>query len=590
MRDEQRSVWFPLAYGRRSVLRVALGGAAAASGALLAACGGQSRSPTPSPAAIVLPTGVPAVQPTVAPASTIVSTASAAAPTANASPRVATSGNLPSPAPNVPDAYLAPPPPFRSVATVPGKGGKISITKASQRPPAVPHDQNQWWQELEKRAGATLDFTLVPLPQYTEKATALIAAGDIPDILLISPLSAPDQYKAVQQGAFTDLTAYLTGDALAAYPNLAQYPAAAWKNAAIRGKLYGVPRLGLVTGPVLLYRQDWEEKVGTPQPKNADDILTLFTAMTKNDPDGNGRPDTWALGSQGADWSMPFIRGMFRVPNGWRLNPDGTLTNAIETDEFRQALAFARKLYEAGVYYPDTATLNRTQATQALIAGKIGGYADALTQLNGDIRTRFEAKRVNPGANVGALAPPGFDGGKGVTYNGTGFGSLAAFPARDGKDPERVRELLHILDYFSAPFGSEEYNFLTFGIEGVHHTVQPDGTRILNQRGQAEIGELGTVVVPPPAFYFPSDPGDAAYMQNAAKEIAAIGIDNPALTAFSPTNAAKSAELNQLGTDRITAIVTGRDAPGAVDTYVKEWQSRGGEQIRKELQDALKAP
>jgi hypothetical protein len=198
MRDEQRSVWFPLAYGRRSVLRVALGGAAAASGALLAACGGQSRSPTPSPVAIVLPTGVPAVQPTVAPASTIVSTASAAAPTANASPRVATSGNLPSPAPNVPDAYLAPPPPFRSVATVPGKGGKISITKASQRPPAVPHDQNQWWQELEKRAGATLDFTLVPLPQYTEKATALIAAGDIPDILLISPLSAPDQYKAVQ--------------------------------------------------------------------------------------------------------------------------------------------------------------------------------------------------------------------------------------------------------------------------------------------------------------------------------------------------------------------------------------------------------
>ena len=54
--------------------------------------------------------------------------------------------------------------------------------------------------------------------------------------------------------------------------------------------------------------------------------------------------------------------------------------------------------------------------------GKIGGYADGLTQLNGDIRVRFEAKRVTPTANVGALVPPGFDGGKGVTYNGTGFG------------------------------------------------------------------------------------------------------------------------------------------------------------------------
>ncbi len=588
MRDKQRYPRVPRGYDRRSLLRIALGGAAAAaSGALLAACGGQA-----APTATAAPTKAASVgasiapQPTSAPAVTAPAASVAAAASGTARPAIG--GKLPSPAANVPDAYLTPPAPFKAVAVLPGRGGKVSITKASQRPPAIAHDQNQWWQELDKRVGATLDITLVPLPQYTEKATALIASGDIPDILLISPLSAPDQYKAVQQGAFTDLTPYLTGDALTAYPNLAQYPASAWKNAAIKGKLYGVPRLSLAVGPALLYRQDWAEKVGIPAPKNADDILALFTAMTKNDPDGNGKPDTWALGGQGADWSMPFIRGMFRVPNGWRLNSDGTLTNQIETDEFKQAITFARKLSDAGVYHPDVATFNKAQATQALIAGKIGGYADALTQLNGDIRTRFEAKRVNPAANLAALVPPGFDGGKGVTYNGAGFGSIAAIPAKQGKDPERAKELLRILDYFSAPFGSEEYTFLTFGIDGVDATVQADGTRVLSDRGLAEIGELGTVVVPPPVFYFPADPGDAPFMQNAAAQIAALGIDNPALAAFSPTNAAKSAELNQLGIDRITALITGRDPITALDQYIKDWKARGGDQIRAELQQDLR--
>ena len=46
MRDEQRFPWVPHAYSRRSVLRIALGGAAtAASAALLAARGEQIQPP-----------------------------------------------------------------------------------------------------------------------------------------------------------------------------------------------------------------------------------------------------------------------------------------------------------------------------------------------------------------------------------------------------------------------------------------------------------------------------------------------------------------------------------------------------------------
>jgi hypothetical protein len=50
------------------------------------------------------------------------------------------------------------------------------------------------------------------------------------------------------------------------------------------------------------------------------------------------------------------------------------------------------------------------------------------------------------------------------------------------------QELLRILDYFSAAFGSEEYTFLNFGIEGTHHTLRPDGMRVLTDRGTEYCG------------------------------------------------------------------------------------------------------
>ena len=67
---------------------------------------------------------------------------------------------------------------------------------------------------------------------------------------------------------------------------------------------------------------------------------------------------------------------------------------------------------------PRAATTNRTQATNALIGGNIGAYADALLQLNGDIRMRFHGVAVAytepvPGYLVSAaglrnLAPDSF--------------------------------------------------------------------------------------------------------------------------------------------------------------------------------------
>jgi putative aldouronate transport system substrate-binding protein len=68
----------------------------------------------------------------------------------------------------------------------------------------------------------------------------------------------------------------------------------------------------------------------------------------------------------------------------------------------------------------------------------------------------------------------------------------------------------------------------------------------------------------------------------------ALGQENPVINLYSPTNSAKAGELNQLRIDRVDAMVQGRDPLSAIDTFIKDWRSRGGDQIRKEYEAALK--
>jgi len=505
-------------------------------------------------------------------------------------------GKIPSPNPQigVPDAYLKLPPPFKSAPNVPGnKGSKVSAYVINYDPPIPPRESNKYWQELEKRLGVTYDVIQSPAATYQEKTTALIAGGDLPDLVFLDTVGAPDLNKAILQGAFADLTAFLTGDALKDYPNLAAFAPVLWKNVSLNKKIYGVPRPRFLGNNAFVFRQDWADKVGFSNPKNADDVLNMFTAMSKNHPDG-GTGTTFGLSSSSPrpQFGIDLLKGMYRAPNEWRLNADGTLTRDYETDEYKQTVDFARRLWAAGGYHPDSANLSTNQNKDLMAGGKIGVYVDGLAGLMG-AGVRGRAKMVNPNAIVTGWAPPGFDSGKPVYNKYIGFFGFAAISAKAAKDKERVKELLRLVNYMASPFGSEENIFLSKGIEGVHYTLK-DGNPVSNDLGKAEIGInsgvqgviVGLTNPPPVAFYDPAS--DGPDMQKIQSTLLANGIDSAAWGYYSPTNSQKGAELEQLRADAVTAIVTGRDPMSAWDTFVKDWRSRGGDQIRKEYQDGIK--
>ncbi|MBV9545640.1 MAG: extracellular solute-binding protein [Chloroflexi bacterium] len=584
---------------RRALLRLMLGTAATtAVSSVLAACSTNNSQPStgaaaPTAPATQAPTAAPKPAATTAPANAAATSAPAAATSAPAAaatsaPAAASAdGVIPSPAPDVPEAYLKLPTPFQSVNAVPGKGSKVTAAFISYNAPVPARDQNPYWQELEKRLGITYEPNIIPADSYREKMAALVAGGDLPDITVVEQLNAPELLKTINQGAFTDLTPLLEGDALKQFPNLARLPDYGWKNVRIKQKIYGVPIVRFIPDRAMIFRGDWIDKLGGSPPTNADELLTWLQRFPKENP-GGVAGGTFALGSwTGLYYAFPFFTMMFRAPHMWRQNPDGTLTHAVETQEFRQAVEYMKRLNDAGVFHPDAASMSIQNAKDGFLGGKFAGYVDGWTAI---VTHRMNFRQVDPSNSAAViLVPPGFDGGNPAVERSQGFFGMSCIPASVGKDQERVKQLLRIIDYCTAPFGSEEYTFLRWGIQGVHYDLQ-NGAPIPNDKGRTEIGALSSGIGRRnDVFYFPDAPDDARLMQGWCKDQLAHGIDNPTYGLYSPAAISSAGDMQNLMTDRLTAIISGREPLSSYDQFVADWRSRGGDQMRTEYQQALKA-
>ena len=170
------------------------------------------------------------------------------------------------------------------------------------------------------------------------------------------------------------------------------------------------------------------------------------------------------------------------------------------------------------------------QAKDNFVGGKFGGYADGWTGVAGSPGRTGNFRKIDPNNPAAViLVPPGFDGGKPAVERSQGFFGMTCIPTQVGKDPERVKELLRVVDYATAPFGSEEYMFLRWGVQGAHYDLQ-DGAPILNDRGKAEIGALSAWHRSPQRhLLLPRTPEDARLMQQWAADQLAFGIENPTL-------------------------------------------------------------
>jgi putative aldouronate transport system substrate-binding protein len=567
---------------RRGFLRVIVGtGSLAGASALLAACGLNVTSPaaTSAPANVAANSsgGKPVQLPTFQPPA----------------------GTLTPDFPGSPDGVVEPgfvnwpTTTFQSVKQPAGDGSEVSIFLNLPGGPPPPVDQNPAWQAWNKALNVTLTFQFYAFADLAPKFATLVAGNELPDIIgtLVRqdiPLS-PEFFAAKA----ADLTPYVSGDAIKDYPNLAALPTRSWKSMVFDNKIYGVP-VPTPYGQFFwwpLIHQELLDAAGISQPKTTDDYKKLMVQLTRPQQNQYG-----ILSQGGYQYSYDMNTGngwypsMFGAPNLWAVDSSGKFTHVWETEAYKQALAFGVDLYKAGVFHPDTANLNVVTAAQAFEARQGALVVTGLRPDFWDIRGTA-AEGLQPPSNVNLLTPPAAAGFKPQYYNGRPAFSIAFFK----KAPEaRIKMLMRVLDYIAAPFGSEEYLLINYGVKA--RDWQPDDNRnpVTTKTGQVDMAGISTGAVSflstltgrYQVLYSPADPGFAKRIQDFQKVLAPISVEDASLGLYSATQATKGVQMIQPFGDGITDIVTGRRPISDLDPLVKAWKSSGGDTSRSEYEKA----
>lgn len=478
------------------------------------------------------------------------------------------------------NAFLSyPQPSIKAFSTVPGTGGTVSafVQTASPLPPSL--GQNQYWQELNKRLGVDLQLTIVPTADMPTKFATLIAGGDLPDIIepaLSTPNGMPAgiaNLPAWLASQCQDLTPFLSGDAVKAYPFLANLPTDAWKQCRFNGGIYGLPVPRGVGGTLMFRRDDIFGQLGAnPDPTSFAEFRDVCRQVS--DPKQN----RWAL----AQAPLDFIRMMLGLPWRWRADAAGNLTSPYELAANKQALSDAAQMVADGLVHPD-AFSNNAPTKSWFNSGQALLTADRYTAW-----PQYYASNVaGPSFDIGGMRPPKYQGGG---FAGTWQAEPTNnFTALKKADQGRIKQLLTLCNWLSAPFGTEEFLFRRFGIDGVDYTIK-NGGPAQTQKGVTEtVLGIRYIVDAPDAIFIPGSSNATRKSYEYQKSIIPTSIKDAQTGLFSDTWSRKQGQLGTLINNAQNDILSGRKPVSSWDDVVKQWKATGGDKVRAELEQALKS-
>lgn len=449
---------------------------------------------------------------------------------------------------------------------------------------------------LEEKLNVKLSYEVPPSSSYTEKLQILLTSGDYPDVIMFQNTTDKAFIDAVKNGVVVPVTQWVSkAENLQAHTSEITWDAMKAMN---DDDIYAVPRSTPFRADGFAYRKDWTDKLGITISDDLkvtkDELYTMLERFTKEDPDGNGKADTYGFTlNTDADGNLvPQFTALFGLM-GWQevqgeeyqyMKPQ---YSRISTT-YKDALEFTAKLWEEGIMDPNAPTQkSNDDRVNRFKQGSIGTIADFGANILG---YETELKKIKADSELKYFFTTNSDGEVEGDAFGTGYWWVNAITsAAKGKEET-------IVDLFDYMLSDDGWDLIKYGPEGVTwNTV--NGARVMDET------EYNKISLPrahfaqvrrnddPNFFFSPLLPAEttkeAAGWVDTALKTAVTSMDR----GYRPAVADEPAyiDYNKKLASTVTKIILGSEPISAYDTALDEWYKNGGEDYVKQMNDYIAA-
>lgn len=472
-------------------------------------------------------------------------------------------------------------------------------------------NHNVWSKEYEETLGIKLNYEwTTPQSQYTQKLNVSMVTG-IPDLLWVD---AAQLKRMVEDDMLADLTdVYDTYKAEFTDKVLHDDGGSAMLSATFDNKLYGLPHIqsGYGSAEVLWIRTDWLKTLGLSEPKTMQDVLTIARAFATQDPDGNGKSDTFGLAiNKGllANNNLPYavLDGFFNsyhaYPTIWVKDQNGALSYGGVQPEMKNALLELQSLYQEGVIDMEFGVKDASKVSEDVNAGKAGmlyGYFWNSGWLQDGVINDNKAEwKAFPITSVDEQAAKVM-----IPFATT----LYTVVSKECKNPEAAVKMYNLVleKNYGETAEPSVYNVTKDNVAVFNYPFSYGEPPMKNLDAQAKVakalesGDTSALNAEEMGYYTNCKAyldGDINYWGNynmygtdgslkIINDYIANGNTITNMYFGAPTDgmAEKNATLDKLQLETFTKIITGNADISEYDTYVQNWLDLGGKQITDEV-------